>query len=77
MVIVLGSFRLGFRGLRSSWHLRLLEADQQPGLRRVRAKVHEATDTSPKPGEVSGHRDRIPIAIASEEDASSHACRSA
>ena len=43
MVIVLGSFRLGFRGLRSSWHLRLLEADQQPGLRRVRAKVHEAT----------------------------------
>src|SRR4029077_8381154 len=41
--VVLGSFRLGFRGLRSSWHLRLLEADQQPGLRLVRAKVHEAT----------------------------------
>ena len=39
----LGSFRLGFRGLRSSGHLRLLEADQQPRLRRVRAKVHEAT----------------------------------
>src|SRR5271165_5682805 len=39
----LGSFCLSFRGLRSSRHLRLLEADQQPGLRRVRAKVHEAT----------------------------------
>jgi len=41
MVIVLGSFRLSFRGLRSSWHLGLLEANQQPRLRRVGAKVHD------------------------------------
>jgi hypothetical protein len=41
MVIVLGSFRLSFRGLRSSWHLGLLEADQQPRLRRVGAQVHD------------------------------------
>jgi hypothetical protein len=37
-----GLFCLGTRCLRRAGHLRLFLPDQQPGLRRVRAKVHEA-----------------------------------
>src|SRR6516162_3169804 len=47
-------------------------------LYRTIQHFRSGSDTSPEPGEGSGYRNRIPIAISGKkEDASPHACRSA